>query len=265
MSWRGLFLCWVGVAAFAPIAAAEGGGEQRAMLEEFLTAEPSYVQSRGEFEVSAAYDYREPAGSWRLPVLVEYGITGRIEAEVEASYLSVPGDGSRDHGPGDVELGLHYALRPDVERVAVTLGANVGLPTGDEARGLGGGRTEVELFGTAGMRLGRAELHVTAMLAVEDETEPGLNAAAVYPHRDLRFALEAHVLRGSARSGEQIAVPDVATETGGDTGDKELWLVLTPGLFHCPGAGVQYGIGVPIGLTGSAPDWGIIGRLTVEL
>jgi hypothetical protein len=255
MNWRVVALCVVGVAAFGRIAAAGAEKEQRALIEEFLTAEPSYVQLRGETEFSSAFDYRKPRGDWSVPILVEYGITDRIEAEVEARYLSVPGDGSRNRGPGDVELGLHYALRPDVDKVAVTLGADVGLPTGDEARGLGSGQAGVEFFAIAGLKRGRAELHVTGMLEIGEEAEPELNAAAVYPHGDLRFTLEANVLSGASKYGEE---PDE------ERGNENLWVVLTPGLFHRPSPEIEYGIGVPIGLTRTAPEWGIIGRMTIE-
>ena len=251
MNWQVVVLLVAGVASFCPVAAAQGEREKRALLEEFLTAEPSYVQLKGEIEFSSAFDYRRPAGDWRVPVLVEFGITDRIEAEVEASYLAVPGDGRRNRGPGDVELGLHYALRPDVEEVAVTLGVDVGLPTGDQAQGLGSGESGVEFFGIAGLKLGRAELHVTGMLEAEEEIKPALNAAAVYPHGDLRFTLEANVLPDAEAPGEK-------------EGSEDLRVVVTPGLFHRPGPEVEYGIGAPIGLTGSAPDWGIIGRLTIE-
>jgi len=265
MNWRGVFLCVVGVASFAPIAAAEEKREKRALIEEFLTAEPSCVQLKGEIEFSSAFDYRKPAGSWGVPVLIEYGITDRIEAEVEASYLSVRGNGSCNRGPGDVELGLHYALRPDVDKVAVTLGADVGLATGDEAKGLGSGQSDVEFFGIAGMKLGRAELHVTGRLEVEEEeVQPAMNAAAVYPHGDLRFTLEANVLSSAERTGERIVGQEAAEEPDDARGSEALWVVVTPGLFHRPRPEIEYGIGVPIGLTKAAPDWGIIARLTIE-
>jgi len=255
LNWRGVVLCLVGVASLCPIAAAGVEKEQRALIEEFLTAEPCYVQLKGETEFSSAFDYRKPVGDWSVPMLVEYGITDRIEAEVEVSYLSVSGDGARNRGLGDVELGLHYALRPDLDKVAVTLGADVGLPTGDEARGLGSGKAGVEFFAIAGLKRGRAELHVTGMLEVGEEVEPGLNAAAVYPHGDLRFTLEANVLPGALKTGEE---PDE------EKGNEDLWVVVTPGLFHRPSPEIEYGIGVPLGLTRAAPEWGIIGRMTIE-
>jgi hypothetical protein len=262
MRWGGVFLCVVGLAGSGPFAAAEEAAEKPRLIEEFLTAEPTYVESRGEIQVGAALDYRRPAGDWRVPVLVEYGLTNRIEAELEWSYLSVPGEGSRHRGLGDLELGLHYALRPDVAKVAVTLGADVGLPTGDEAKGLGSGESDVEFLGIAGVRLGRAELHVTGMLELEDEAEPALNAAAVYPQGDFRFTLEANVLRGGAKA--RLVEQDPLGEPGEVTQDEDAWVVVTPGLFHRPSPEVEYGIGVPLGLTRSAPDWGVVGRLTVE-
>jgi hypothetical protein len=263
MNWRTVFLCLVGVACFCPIAASGEEGEKRALIEEFLTAEPSYVQLKGEIEFSSAFDYRRPAGAWSVPVLFEYGITDRIEAEIETSYLSVPGDGSHTGGMGDVELGLHYALRPEVEEVAVILGADVGLPTGDEAKGLGSGETDVEFFAIAGMKLGRAELHMTGLLELEEEAEPALNAAAVYPYRDLRITLEANVLPDGGGAKGRVVGPGGA-QTPGAKLNEGFWVVVTPGLFHRPSPEVEYGIGMPIGLTRAAPDWGVIARLTVE-
>ena len=260
--WRSVLLCLGGLVSLVAIAAAQGGREPPKLLEEFLTAEPCYVQTRGEFEFSAAFDYRKPAADWRIPLLLEYGITDRLEAEVEGGYVSLPGAGSREGGPGDMELGLLYALRPGVGKVAVTVGAALGLPTGDESKGLGSGKIDVELLGIAGMPLGRAELHVTGMLEIEDEAEPGLNAAAVYPRGDFRFTLEANVLRGTART--RTVEQELADEPG-EGEAEETWVVLTPGLIHRPGPELEYGIGVPIGLTDTAPDWGIIGRLTIEL
>ena len=163
-----------------------------------------------------------------------------------------------------MELGLLYALRSDVEKVAVTLGADVGLPAGDEGRGLGSGQTDVEFFGIAGMKLGRAELHVTGMLEVEEEVEPALNAAAVYPHGDLRFTLEANVLPGAERTKGRIVEQEVMGNLGEEKRNEDLWVVFTPGLFHRSHSDIEYGIGVPIGLTSAAPDWGVIARLTIE-
>lgn len=264
--WQRVFVWALGVAVLGPVAAAAAGEERRALIEEFLTAEPSYVQRRGEFELSSAFDCRQPSGDWSVPVLVEYGITDRLEAELETGYVSVAGDGVRDHGLSDVELGLHYALRPEVADVAVTLGVDCGFPTGDDAKGLGSGRTEVEFFGIAGVSLGRAELHVTGRLALEEELELGLDAAAVCPRGDFRFVFEANALPGGGPTGGGSLEPDAAAgmEEQGAAADEDLWVVMTPGLFHRPGPEIEYGVGVPIGLTRAAPDWGVIGRLTIE-
>ena len=262
MNWRDVFLCVIGVTSVSSIAAADGERGKPKLIEEFLTAEPTYVESKGEFQVGAAIDYRRPARDWRVPVLVEFGITDRIEAEVEASYVSLPGAGSRNRGPGDVELGLHYALRPDVENVAVTLGVDIGLPTGNEAKGLGSGQTNLEFLGIAGVRLGLAELHVAGRVEFDDEAEPALNAATVYPRGDFRFTLEANILRGAEKTG--FVEQDLMEEPGEGTDHENLVVVVTPGLFHHPSPEIEYGIGVPIGLTRAAPDWGIIARLTIE-
>jgi len=248
--WRRVLLCVLGIGALGPAASAEEAEAKQPPITRFLTAEACYLESKGEVEISSAFDYRRPGGDWTVPVTIEYGITDRIEAEIEASYASVLGGGTRHRGPRDVELGLSYALRPDVSLVALTLGVGVRLPTGDETRGLGSGETDVEFSGILGLGLGRAELHLTGMLDVGDETEPALNAAAVVPQGNLRFTLEANLRRTEA--------------AGGGEENDDPWIVATPGLFHRPTPEIEYGFGVPIGLTGSAPDWGIIARTTIE-
>ncbi len=57
---------------------------------------------------------------------------------------------------------------------------------------------------------------------------------------------------------------DLPEEPGERKNEENLWVVVTPGVFHRPSAEVEYGVGVPIGLTRKAPDWGIIARLTFE-
>jgi len=90
---------------------------------------------------------------------------------------------------------------------------------------------------------------------VGEEAEPGLNAAAVYPHGDLRFTLEANVLSGASKTGEELDE---------ERGNEDLRVVVTPGLFHRPSPEIEYGIGMPIGVTRAAPEWGIVGRMTIE-
>jgi hypothetical protein len=263
MDRRFVLSCVLGIVTLGGVASAAEPRKDPALLEEFLTAEPCYVQSRGEFELSAAFDHRRPGDAWRLPVLVEYGITDRLSAEVEGSYVSLDVAGSRGRGPGDTELGLLYALRPDVSRVALTLGASIGLPTGDEDEGLGSGRSDLELLGIVGVPLGRGELHVTGMLEMGDEeAEPALNAAAVLPAGDLRFTLEGNLSRGGPSGWPDGAPADAAPADGDEEG---ACLVATPGLFYRPGPEFELGIGVPVGLTETAPDWGIVGRVTFEL
>ena len=239
------------------ISSASTGSEREKpkLIEEFLTTEPSYVEPKGEVQVSSAFDYRRPAEDWRIPLSIQFGITDRVEAEVDAIYLSIPGDGSTNRGPGDMDPGLHYALRPDVEKVSLTVGVDVGLPTGNKAKDLGSGQVDVELFGITGMKVCQGELHVTGVLDVGDKVEPGLDIGLAYPLGGLRLTLETNVVVDPERPGE-LAVSQ-------DKGEN-VWVIVTPGLFHRASPEIEYGIGVPIGLTRSSPDWGLIGRLTIE-
>lgn len=82
------------------------------------------------------------------------GPRGMIEIAIPlVARDSVTGSG-RDTGIGDVALGYKHTLFANLDKGAIlSIGGEVILPTGDDARGLGGGTTIIEPFVTYGYLL----------------------------------------------------------------------------------------------------------------
>ncbi len=78
-----------------------------------------------------------------------FGHQSQFEVSIPfASYVESDAvEGGRVNGLGDIALGLKRAMWHDPERGSIlSLGGEVKLPTGNEAKGLGGGETMVEGF-----------------------------------------------------------------------------------------------------------------------
>jgi hypothetical protein len=65
--------------------------QKPALQEEFLFSETTFVQKKGEIELSVAFDYRRGRSSWsaQVPFLVEYGLTNSIASTLSPSVGSI--------------------------------------------------------------------------------------------------------------------------------------------------------------------------------
>jgi len=112
-----------------------------------------------------------------------FGPRSQVEVSVPFAIRdSDAGDGS-EAGIGDVAIGIKHALHHSLEAgYILSVGGEIVLPTGDEARGLGGGTAVFEpflLFGKALPAASFVQLHLLAEIPFEDgfEDEIGLRAA----------------------------------------------------------------------------------------
>ena len=82
-----------------------------------------------------------------------------VEARIEVPVLFLmPREGSDESGLGDITLGGKVLVLRSIEQPAlVTVGLDLGLPTGSESRGLGGSFSVTPYF-TAGAGLGPVDL-----------------------------------------------------------------------------------------------------------
>ena len=218
------------------------------LIQEFALSETVYPQERGETQITISTVRSRNEDRVRDTSLkVEYGITDRLQFEAQLPHVSlVPAGGARESGIGDTGLGLSYNLRPGGgKRTAVSLGFEVTLPTGSEAKGLGGGTTTIEPSLVAARQVGKGQMHLSLGTELgSGERETSYNLAYVYPsNRKFYPTLELNGFRSE------------------DEGNR---LYLTPGAVVRVGRNGELGFGIPIGLRKRGEKLSPVGKFTIE-
>jgi Putative MetA-pathway of phenol degradation len=115
----------------------------------YVTDDPEPVAYRHwEINVGSQYAHSGEGATGTLPYAeVNYGALPDLQLHLLTSVtFSAPSGASRQSGYGDTELGAKYRLVGEAEGIPqVAVFPAVELPTGDSARGLGSGHTQVFL------------------------------------------------------------------------------------------------------------------------
>jgi hypothetical protein len=242
-------------ALFLPLShagAQETEGDRR-LPEELAITRSVVVQDADELESTASFHFFKLPDQKHITAAAEfeYGLTDRWELDADVPYeFAKPNRARSVDGIGDLETAVRYVVVPvDQQPVAVTAGLGVGIPTGDRTRDLGEGRLTVEPFFTASTWLGRfnAQLNCGWQRAVtsageEPRDEFEYNVAILYPVDRWFFALE-----------------------GNGTSTRETTTYyITPEVVCRPAKNIEFLVGVPIGVTGAAADYGVVASVTLE-
>lgn len=133
-------LLWV--VSFAALTLARGGPP-------FVTDDPVPVDyQHWEIYLASQYQHSSDGAAGALPQIeINYGALPNLQLHVIAPYaFDAPSASPRHFGYGDTELGAKYRLVDEREsRPQVAVFPLVELPTGDAARGLGSGHTQLFL------------------------------------------------------------------------------------------------------------------------
>ncbi len=91
-----------------------------------------------------------------LNMRVNYGLTDRLEADVDAPLLTIFNAATttpeRPFGIGDTNCGMKYNIREEqhgAQGFAIAVAAYIEVPTGDTSTSLGSGATDVWVYGVA--------------------------------------------------------------------------------------------------------------------
>lgn len=227
---------------------AHGHGEEAAgglIFEQFI-GEKIYIQDKGEVYVVVETVYEKSSHEYELEFAAELsvGLTDRLQFVAELPYVVVdPDGGPQEDGLGDVTLGLHYNF---VQESGFSWGVRSGfvLPSGNENRGLGGGHFVWEPNLLGAVRVGSGEIYgsVGGEISGGDPDAFTYTVSGAYPWASLVGVLE---LGGSVSEDEQV-------------------MYLAPGSFWNATDFLQVGLGVPVGLSGDADDFQIVGALVFE-
>ncbi|OGV47284.1 MAG: hypothetical protein A2X46_18255 [Lentisphaerae bacterium GWF2_57_35] len=135
-----------------------------------MTKENKFPE-RGQFEAGVLGDYinyKEDfmvslSKSYMAAPYVRYGVFENLALSAEVPYVNVKDrTDDREHGLGDINLGLEFRPWQDIFRYPwIVPHLTVGLPTGDEDKNLGRGKTS----GTFGIAVGTVVEEVVHFIA----------------------------------------------------------------------------------------------------
>lgn len=203
-----------------------------------------------------------PEGEWEIEVVASYADFGAVEVgevrgevatafnewfmvEVEVPFVQVDFPGGTERGLGDIEIEAKAALTT-WESIDIAAMLELELPTGDEDKGLGSGRHEIEAWGLASRAFD--DIETSGHLGIGTEWEEGeglegllINAAVDNTSLSEELALQLGI-NSAFGDGDSIIslIGGLRTEVEGT--DLEL----------------EASLGFAIGLTDDAEDWALI-------
>jgi hypothetical protein len=230
------------------------GPDQSDLPKNLAIGEPVTMTDSDEAYVSANLQRFTQADlrTWILTADAAYGLTDRWRVYAELPYAWIqPVDASSESGIGDVETSIRYsAVDYRKKPFGVDLGLGVTWPTGDESRGLGDGRARLVPSLIASQWLGpvNVELHVAWSHAWSDsgEEHPDVwqhDIAVIYP----------------------VRVGYLVLEGNGETTRGRTSYYVTPEFVGKATEHIQWLVGVPLGVTAAAADYGLVAGFTIEL
>jgi len=259
-----VFSFWLVLFAGIP-ALAESEGE--GFTPELFLVDDAYAPERGEFGIWLQPQYfsdEEGKVTW-VNLSLEYGITNHLLLEVfYEGYKKIDPEeegASSESGPGDLGVGIMYALGDEDARTHFAVGLEYTHPTGDFDKGLTEGYRVYEPFIAVSHDLeSGASIHANLSYEildqqekeegepVEEENEVTIAVAYVHPLSDsLALMFEA-----SVESSEWLADGE---ETEAMAGPEVAWK---------SESGFQIGTAVHFGLTEDSADWAVLFNLGKE-
>lgn len=269
MAQGGVF--WLSTASAADSPAAprnvEGIRDNSFFVEEAYNQEPGVVQHI--FTLWASQDKLpgDDEERYDFAFTQEWPVFGMTHQFGFTLPYGVVANGRRDSGLGDLLLNYRYQAYFDAASLtAFAPRASLILPTGDDEDGFGedtvGGQLNLPFSTTVGddwfvhLNAGTTYLPDAASAGDRDLWHWHLGASAIYaPTPDLHFLLE------------WVGQWEEGANPGGHL-DHEFSAILSPGVRKAVnfsnGSQLVAGVAVPIGLTGSAPDYGAFFYLSYE-
>jgi hypothetical protein len=253
-------LCAIILLTAPTSAPAQTAGERP--LQELFQTETVYSQDKSETQVTFVSKFSKSAGRklFENSVALEYGISDgwQVTLEWSAANRLTTADG-KTRGSGDLRIGTKYSwmnLRHSNFHAAV--GFELGVPTGNVAKGLGEGNLEYEpyvvvakdfpklahlqVFSQFGVTFAQ---HVKGSISVDDpiaKRTAEWNSGVFVPYRKVRFTSEFNWSKSAAQNS----------------------LYLTPGVIWKLPRDLEFGVGVPFGITPDADRFRAIVKLVYE-
>jgi hypothetical protein len=209
-------------------------------IQEFFLSDAVRNQERGEFQLAVGLDARRTTGT-NTTVKMEYGVTDRLQVGLDLPYgVSQEENFENSSGLKRMNLGVRYQIIKSDAPFAISVGIDSGIPISS------GEEVAFQPTILAAKSIRHLQIHASAAADFEiGEDRPGFeyNFGSVYPIHRFWFP----TLEFNARNFQS----------------KEAFY-LTPGLYRRVRHRFEVGVGIPLGIGGSATS-GIVCKLSWEI
>lgn len=254
-------LCATVFFALQTVALAQTPNEQP--LQELFQTETVYPQEKGETQLTfvSKFSRNREHRLFEMPLGIEYGLTDKWQVGLEWAVTSrLTTDDTKTRGPGDLRVGTKYSwMNIRHSNFHAAAGFELGLPTGNVEKGIGEGEVEYEPYVIVAKDFPKlSQLQIFSQLGVAigqtvktpdgEEDEESIsktiewNNGFFVSYRRARFTTEVNW----SKSGTENSV------------------YLTPGTVWKLPRNVEFGFGVPVGLTRDADRFRAIVKLIYE-
>ena len=208
-------------------------------VEEFFLSEAVRNQDRGELQLTFGVDSRQEIGT-STSLKTEYGLTRRLQLTVELPYGVTEEESSEGASRwSTASLGFQYQIIRSDSPFALSVGMALGVPVRSA------GEVEYQPMILAAKAFRKSQLHASfAADIAEEESSFQYNLATVYP-------IQRHWFPTLEFNGRYLH-------------DKNAFY-LTPGIYRHFEHRFECGVGVPLGLGGTAGAVGVVGKLSWEI
>lgn len=223
----------------------------RPPIEELFLGETAFPQEALELQITSAPRWERDGRQvgFRIPLLLELGITDRLQLGGELPLELARQDGGVVAGLGSVELEALYNLVNERGLgLALSAGLGAGLPAG--ARGLGAPGYALEPFVSLDKAIGGVHVGISASAEIRLPAA-GRDAAELSPGASLGVIVPL---------GDVVPTLELAAELEDTTS-----LLIAPGVLWHPARGLELGAALELGLAGETPDAGLMLLFTREI
>jgi hypothetical protein len=209
-------------------------------IQEFFLSDAVRCQEQGELQLTVGVDSRQQLGTG-MAARTEYGLTNRLQLGLEVPYGRSEGKRS-DTTPGwtTASLGVQYQIIRSTVPFALTAGMTFEVPVES------GGELEYEPTVLAAKSFRSLQIHASFVAEIGRAEKPSFqyNLASVYPVRQRWFpTLE---FNGRQLHGKNATY-------------------ITPGMYRHFRHRIEVGVGVPLGISGTASRAGVVSKVSWEL
>lgn len=223
------------------------------LLQELFLGESVYPQEAGELQFTTGFLWADKgADDFRIPMLLEYGLTDRLQIGVETPFDFLRTGSDDAEGLGNVELEVYWnVLNNPPSGWAGGVGFGLGLPTATSD--VGEDALAYEPFFVLYRTFDCLAVNFSAALEIEDPLKAGEDT-------EVGAELAAAFIKPSRKSPLVYLF-----EAGAEIESDETAVRLAPGAYwQPPDANWEVGVSLPIGVTEAASDFGAFVLFTLE-